>query len=760
VDGLDGLVARPIPALVPVRDERGALRVLIASLAPGGAERIVLEWLAAEAARGRAIELAVLHERRNALPVPQAIPVRVRGREDARFFLERLARDWGNAPAPVATHLIGDDLLAILWRAGLRTVPTVHNSREGWRNEARKWTPEHVPMAIACAQSVRRELLEDGCVVPVTTIRHRPCVGAAAFDRGVRATVRAELGIAPGTFLVGAIGALKPQKDHPRAVRVLARLCRRRDAALVILGGALDRAGLGELDRVIETALASGVAARLRLPGFVPAIEPYLAACDAVLNVSRFEGLSIGAQEALAAGLPVIATDVGGQREIAHPALDLVAPGASAASLAGRLARLPVRATLERRAFATAPRIWSLAAAWRAYRGPACDTLFVTANLNAGGAQRSLVNLATTIARRHSFAIAVCGETTHEAYYRALRGAGVDVFRPAADADPFAVAESLLARARLCAARNLCFWNADPRVKMLLAKFAPSGLRIIDVSPGGYAFEELDEARGFADGIAFSGDDYYARLDTLVLKYHARDFPRCRRVAVIPNGVAAREPARSAGGRGKFVVHGRIAPSKRLETVIEAFARVCASHPDAQLDIVGPVEERHARYAAGLLAQARSLRVRFLGPGFDLAHLGQPFDAAIVLGTQQGSPNAVLEAMAAGLAVIANDSGGTRELVVHGETGWLLDEDADAAGVARAMEEALANPARTRERGHRGRERVRLDFTLDAMARRYLEVLGAESAAGREKMHAWNSVSVPVAPRVLPCVPSPATGDP
>jgi glycosyltransferase involved in cell wall biosynthesis len=754
VDGLGELIARPIPALVPDADERGALRVLIASLAPGGAERIVLEWLAAEAVRGRVVELAVLHPRRNALPVPLRVPLRTRVREEPAAFLQRLARDWRGAPAPVSTHLIADDLLAILWAAGVRTVPTVHNSREGWRNDASRWTRANVPMAIACAHAVARQLVEDGCAVPIVTVRHRPCVGAAAFDAEIRAQVRAELGIAPHTFLVGAIGALKAQKDYPRAIAVLARLCQRRDAALAILGGTLDRAGLAELDRVIDAAVSHRVAARLRLPGWVPAVEPYLAACDAVLSVSRFEGLSIAVQEALAAGLPVVATDVGGQREIVHPALELLETGANAESFAERLARHPLRSALAGRPFTRAPRLWSLATAWREHRRPACDTLFVSANLNAGGAQRSLVNLVTAIAGRHSCAVAVCGETTHDAFLRALRRSGVEAFRPCADADPFALAESLLARARQCAARTLCFWNADARVKLLLAKFAPRELRIVDVSPGHYAFEEMQAAAGFGEAIGFGGADYHGRLDTLVLKYHAPDFPSCRGVEIVANGVAPRDLQQCMPSRPRFVMSGRIAPSKRLETVIEAFARVWAGHPEASLDIYGPVEERHAGYAAALVAQSRGLPVRFHGPAFGPEPLADPVTAAIVL-----------EAMAAGIAVIANDSGGTRELFAAGETGWLLDEAAAPADLARAMAQAIADPGATAARGRLGRERVRRDFTLEAMAARYLSILGAERMPRHEKMEPWNSEpwifdSARAAPRPSPRAPSPETATP
>lgn len=153
------LIARPLPGLVPVRDARGPLRVLIASLAPGGAERIVVEWVGAELARGRSVDLAVLHPRQHTIAPPRGLKLRVRERESPEEFLSALARDWRSDSAPVSTHLVPDHFLAILWSAGVRTVPTVHNAREGWRNDPRAWKREHVPLAIACADSVRDELI-------------------------------------------------------------------------------------------------------------------------------------------------------------------------------------------------------------------------------------------------------------------------------------------------------------------------------------------------------------------------------------------------------------------------------------------------------------------------------------------------------------------------------------------------------------------------------------------------------------------------
>jgi glycosyltransferase involved in cell wall biosynthesis len=681
------------------------------------------------------VELAVLHPRRLALAPPSRVCVRVRGCETADRFLGELAARWRGGAAPVSTHLVTDAQLAFLWGEGVRTVPVVHNSRPGWRNDPAGWDARHVPAAVACAGRVREEMLAAGCRVPVGVVRHRPRVGPRATDAAARAEIRAELRIAPGTFLVGAIGAIKAQKDHARALEVLAALSRRRDAALVILGGILEPAAIPELERVLDAAVRLGVADRLRLPGFVADIEPWLAACDAIVNVSRFEGLSMAVLEALAAGLPVVAAEVGWQGEVGHPALERVPAQAGAGEFARRLGRYPVRTHLVPAPIARAPRAWSLTLAHRRYEGERLETLFVTANLNAGGAQRSLVNLAGGIAGRHRFAIAVCGETTQAAFARALGSRGCEVFRASAAADDWAIAESLLAHASRRGARNLCFWNVAPGVKLLVARFAPAALRLLDVSPGRYAFEELRAAQGLGEALDFGLDDYYARLDVLVLKHDDPSAPRARSVVRIPNGVALgrHESARSLAPR--YLVSGRIAPSKRLETLLAAFRGVRAALPEATLELFGTAEPRHSAYAESLFALAGD-GAFFRGEGADLAHLSEPWTAAVVLGTHQGCPNAVLEALAAGIPVIANASGGTGELV-DASCGWLLPEDVGAGALEQAMERAWTDRDQALRRAAGARHKAAA-FGLEAMARRYLELLvPPERVAAHEKMAAW-----------------------
>lgn len=244
----------------------------------------------------------------------------------------------------------------------------------------------------------------------------------------------------------------------------------------------------------------------------------------------------------------------------------------------------------------------------------------------------------------------------------------------------------------------------------------------------------MGSAEDFADSIASSTTAFYERLDTLILKYHAARHPACARVEVIPNGVDGATPSPVAT-LPRFLVSGRIAPSKRLEDIVAAFALVHASDDRAELHVFGTVEERHREYARTLGFAAPGVCLR--GASFDLAHCREPWTAAVILGTRQGSPNAVLEAMAAGIPVIANDSGGTRESVIAGETGWLLPEDVRADRIAAAMREAWADPERSARLGLAARAHVLRHNAIARMAESYLAVLAPVAALPREKMPPW-----------------------
>jgi glycosyltransferase involved in cell wall biosynthesis len=74
--------------------------------------------------------------------------------------------------------------------------------------------------------------------------------------------------------------------------------------------------------------------------------------------------------------------------------------------------------------------------------------------------------------------------------------------------------------------------------------------------------------------------------------------------------------------------------------------------------------------------------------------------------------------MAAGLPVVASAVGGIPEVVVHGQTGWLVPP-ADPTALAQAIAQCVVHPQQSRELGRRGRERVKQCFTIQSAVRRH-----------------------------------------
>jgi glycosyltransferase involved in cell wall biosynthesis len=253
-------------------------------------------------------------------------------------------------------------------------------------------------------------------------------------------------------------------------------------------------------------------------------------------------------------------------------------------------------------------------------------------------------------------------------------------------------------------------------------------VRLVDVSPGGYSFEEMSATAAFQDWIAFTAGEYYARLDRLVLKYHGTGPGAARgKTIVIPNGVPLIErQSRAVAAAPRIVVSGRIAPSKFLAEAVAAMREVWREHPRAELHVLGWAEPRHAEYARGLLDQIGNelgARLFLHGAAFDAPARLAEFTAALVLGEHQGCPNAVLEALAAGVPVIANDSGGTRELVIDGRTGLLL-AGRDPLEIAGALKRVIGDPRLARRLAVSGRRHVIRRYSMARMAAAYRKVLG------------------------------------
>ena len=136
---------------------------------------------------------------------------------------------------------------------------------------------------------------------------------------------------------------------------------------------------------------------------------------------------------------------------------------------------------------------------------------------------------------------------------------------------------------------------------------------------------------------------------------------------------------------------GRLVPIKDHPTLFGALALLKGGSRAPHLVVVGDGERREPlRRLAHQLGLAS--RIHFLGWRTDLQAILGELDVVICCSRNEGTPVALIEAMAAGIPVVSTDVGGVGDLVVQGETGWLVPPD-DPPALAQAVQGLLADPA-------------------------------------------------------------------
>jgi glycosyltransferase involved in cell wall biosynthesis len=126
-------------------------------------------------------------------------------------------------------------------------------------------------------------------------------------------SARAELGVEPDDWLIGAVGNLRDPKDYPTFLRAAALLSQKSERYKFVIVGAGDARIQGELEALRREL---GLGERLRFAGFRSDIERVLNALDVYALSSSSEGFSLTTTQAMACGVPVVATRSGGPEEI------------------------------------------------------------------------------------------------------------------------------------------------------------------------------------------------------------------------------------------------------------------------------------------------------------------------------------------------------------------------------------------------------------------------------------------------------------
>lgn len=200
-------------------------------------------------------------------------------------------------------------------------------------------------------------------------------------------------------------------------------------------------------------------------------------------------------------------------------------------------------------------------------------------------------------------------------------------------------------------------------------------------------------------------------------------------VSVIRNGVEPLPPMsdgerlglrRSWGLEADDLVIGCVAnyrDVKRHAVLIAGFAAISARFPQARLVLVGDGPLRHS-LERDVRERGLENRVRLHGSEPDARAIYGAFDIVALTSRNEGLPNALLEASAAGLPIVATAVGGIPEIVLDGLTGLLLPVD-DAPAVAVALARLCEDPDLRARLGAAARDRVGQEYGMDRFVRSF-----------------------------------------
>ncbi len=175
-------------------------------------------------------------------------------------------------------------------------------------NELDRWSLRAATRVVTVSQPFRQQVIDRGVEPGRIEIVHNAIAQSWGASREGADSLKAELGIAPGAPVLLIVGRLSREKDHETLLGAVERL---KNTHLVIVGDGPER-------RRIEASIAARkLRARVSLAGQKASAEPYYAVADVAVLSSLSEGSPNALLEAMAAGVPAVATRVGGVPEIA-----------------------------------------------------------------------------------------------------------------------------------------------------------------------------------------------------------------------------------------------------------------------------------------------------------------------------------------------------------------------------------------------------------------------------------------------------------
>jgi len=262
--------------------------------------------------------------------------------------------------------------IARLWSPALRIVFTEHGRLSDAPPSAKRRTANrvlaHAPREVVTVSAeLKQHLVAEGFPTGKVSVIYNGIDVGAVPGGDARHQMRQRLNIPDDAVVIGTVARLDPVKDLHTLIRAVGQSGRQQTPlVLLVIGDGSERASLE------ASAHETGAGSLVRFVGHREDARDLLAACDVYANSSISEGISLTILEAMAAGLPVVATSVGGTPEIVDATCGRLVPARDAQALAEVLTALaadaPLRQVLGRQARARVEERFTLDRMVREYR--------------------------------------------------------------------------------------------------------------------------------------------------------------------------------------------------------------------------------------------------------------------------------------------------------------------------------------------------------------------------------------------------------
>jgi len=661
------------------------------------------------------------------------------------------------------THFLHADILGGMAAklAGVKKTITCRRDEGFWRTSRQLFLSRILnrlfDVILANSEAVRRAVLRDERIHPenVSFIHNGIHTDSFCPDRGLRTSLRRQLGIQENETVIGCVGNMRhPVKGQSNLIEAMSEIVKDHPRTrLLLIGGGRLRNHLEALSARLE------LQERVLFLGIRRDIQATLNAFDIFCLPSLSEGFSNAILEAMAAEKPVVATNVGGNPEIVEDGkTGFLVPPKDPSALAYRITQLLKDAPLQTQ-FGKAARkrvldLFSVEHMIGRYEsfykqllgisGKPPKVMHLIWSLDQGGAEQVVMHLAKNMDRSR-FESVVCCLNERGRYADGVEKEGIKVValhkRPNIDLMIIPKLMRVLKQEKIQLLHTHLFTaNLWGRIAAKLA-----GVPVVSTEHNVDVWKKGIHVA--LDKMLVHTNSRMIFVSKKVQSFYQKQIPNLSgKSRVLYNGVDLtkfdaknqQSPLRERFGIKEneqvIGIVGRLVPQKCHGDFVEAFRLLKAKKHGVKGLIVGEgplresIEEKIRKY---------HLENDIFLTGFteDMPAVYRALDVFTLSSSREGFPMTMLEAMAAGVPVVSTDVGGVNECIQNGQNGFLVPPG-DVEALANSIAKILGNEDLRKTFIERGKQCVEESFSIEKMARNhevlYQEILGSSSAKTEE----------------------------